>query len=125
MREVKPPLYGPTGAGTWRQSAGVVIWLPPRPPSATYRSPLGPKASPRGLFKPVANTVTFAGNAGGVCACAKAEAGTRQIAVTATAAVKQTGHFRIPPSRTWKGGICLVWATGNHSLAGSRAGRRA
>src|SRR5262249_62321256 len=62
MREVKPPLYGPTGAGTWRQSADVVIWLPPRPPSATYRSPSGPNASPRGLFKPVANTVTFAGN---------------------------------------------------------------
>src|SRR5215471_7815123 len=109
MRDVKPPLYGPTGAGTWLQSADVVIWLPPRPPSATYRSPLGPNASPRGLFKPDANTVTFADNAGGVCACAKAEAGTRQIAVTATAAVKQTGHFRILlPSRTRKGRSCLV-----------------
>src|ERR1700750_1819266 len=109
MREVKPPLYGPTGAGTWRQFAHVVIRLPPRPPSATYRSPLGPNASPRGLFNPVANTVTCADNAGGVCVCAEAEAGTRHNAVTGTAAVRQTGHFRILlPSRTRKGRSCLV-----------------
>src|SRR5215468_311445 len=75
MREVKPPLYGPTGAGTWVQSAGVVIWLTPRPASATYRSPFGPNASPRGLFKPVANTVTFADKceaAAGVAAAGEA-----------------------------------------------------
>src|SRR5215470_6508853 len=73
MRDVKPPLYGPTGDGTWVQSAGVVIRLPPRPPSATYRSPPGPKASPRGLFRPVANTVTLADN--GAAAAAAAAAG--------------------------------------------------
>src|SRR5215471_20642448 len=78
MRDVKPPLYGPTGAGTWRQSADVVIRLPPRPPSATYRSPSGPNASPRGLFKPVANTVTFADNdaAAGAAAAGTAASGT-------------------------------------------------
>jgi hypothetical protein len=52
---------------------------------------------------------TFADNAGGVCACAEAEAGTRHIAVIATAAVKQTGHVRVLlPSRTRKGRSCLV-----------------
>ena len=77
MRDVKPPLYGPT-SGTWVQSAGVVIRPPPRPPSATYRSPPGPNASPRGLFKPVANTVMFADNgeaAAGEAAAGEAAAG--------------------------------------------------
>src|SRR6185437_11658636 len=44
---------------------------PPRPPSATYRLPSGPNASPRGLLKPVAKTETFAGpfffGPGGLC----------------------------------------------------------
>src|SRR6516165_7106395 len=54
---------------------------------------------------------------GGVCGCAVAAAGTRHIAVTATAAVKQADHFRILlPSRTRRGRNCLVWATCNHSL---------
>src|SRR6185437_1233484 len=34
-----------------------VEWDPPRPPSATYRSPLGPNTRPRGLLKPVAKTL--------------------------------------------------------------------
>src|SRR5215469_16513266 len=87
MRDVNPPLYGPTGAGTWVQSAGVVIRLPPRPPSATYRLPPGPNTSPRGLFKPVANTVTFAdrGAAAGAAAAGKAANGT---AANGTAAAR-------------------------------------
>src|SRR4249920_1649971 len=90
MREVKPPLYGPT-AGTWAHSAGVVIRLPPRPPSATYRSPPGPNASPRGLFKPVANTVTFAGNG--------AEAGAAAAAGAAASGVAAASNTDSPARR--------------------------
>ena len=59
IRAVNPPVYGPTGLGTCGQSAGVVLPLPPVPPSATYRLPSGPKVSPRGLFSPLAKTETF------------------------------------------------------------------
>jgi len=58
MRAEKAPLYGPAGEGTCWQSAVVVVWLPPSPPSATYRSPFGPNAKPRGFSKPVANVVS-------------------------------------------------------------------
>jgi hypothetical protein len=79
--------------------------LPPVPPSATYSTPSGPKASPRGLFSPDATTVIF----DSVRACAEAEAVTRHIAVIATAAVKQAGPFRIlPPSRPGRVRNCLV-----------------
>jgi hypothetical protein len=69
MRDVKPPLYGPT-SDTWVHSADVVVRLPPRPPSATYRSPSGPNASPRGLFNPDANTVTLTDNGAATTAIA-------------------------------------------------------
>src|SRR5581483_3182430 len=42
MLAVKPPEYGPIGAGTCSQSACVVCIVPPVPPSATYRLPSGP-----------------------------------------------------------------------------------
>ena len=57
MLAVKPPEYGPIGAGTCSQSACVVCIVPPVPPSATYRLPSGPNVSPRGLSSPVAITV--------------------------------------------------------------------
>src|SRR5262245_46394107 len=59
MREVKPPLYGPTGGSTWVHCESVVMAVPPLPPSATYRLPSGPNVSPRGLLKPVAKTETL------------------------------------------------------------------
>jgi len=34
--------------------------VPPIPPSATYKFPSGPNFNPRGLFRPVAKTLTFA-----------------------------------------------------------------
>jgi hypothetical protein len=67
------------GGGTWVHRPSVEA-VPPVPPSATYRAPSGPKASPRGLFSPEATTVTV-GRAG---AWAPAETGTRNTAMTAT-----------------------------------------
>ena len=51
------PVYGAAAPDACRQWP-TVEWWPPRPPSATYRSPFGPNVSPRGLLKPVANTAT-------------------------------------------------------------------
>src|SRR5215472_15254596 len=105
MRDVKPPLYGPTGDGTWVQSADVVIRLPPRPPSATYRSPPGPNASPRGLFKPDANTATFGDNpeaaAGVVVAAIVDEANAGDSSRAAEASVGMSARFMVPP--LWRG----------------------
>src|SRR6185369_5577475 len=63
MRAVKPPVYGPGPAGgpAACSHCPTVEREPPVPPSATKRlTPLGPNFSPRGLLRPVANTVTFA-----------------------------------------------------------------
>src|SRR2546423_13185007 len=64
MWAVRPLVYGPTGATTCVHWPTVVV-APPRPPSATYRLPSGPKVRPRGLSKPVAKTVKPLGS--GVC----------------------------------------------------------
>src|SRR6516165_1398528 len=77
------------GAGTWAHWPAVDA-VPPVPPSATYRAPSRPKASPRGLFSPEATTVT----PGRVGAWAWAGAGMRDAAMTAAAA-RQTLHVRI------------------------------
>jgi hypothetical protein len=59
MLELNPPVYGPAD-GTWGHSPTVDSVFVAGPPSATYKLPSGPNASPRGLFNPDANTVTFA-----------------------------------------------------------------
>src|SRR6185437_11427969 len=53
------PVYGAAAPDACRHFPTVEC-DPPRPPSATYRSPFGPKTSPRGLLKPVAKTLTRA-----------------------------------------------------------------
>jgi hypothetical protein len=53
------PVYGAAAPDTCRHLPTVEC-DPPRPPSATYRSPRGPNVSPRGLLKPVAKTLTCA-----------------------------------------------------------------
>src|SRR5262245_4373826 len=83
IRAVKPPLYGPTGNGTCVQSLSDVVSEPPRPPSATYSAPFGPKVKPRGLLSPVAKIDTFGENG---CAAADSLVPTSAIAVTPTAA---------------------------------------
>lgn len=45
------------GAGTWSHCP-TVEFVPPGPPSATYRFPSGPNLRPRGLLNPVAMTET-------------------------------------------------------------------
>src|SRR5437868_1567238 len=60
MWAVRPLVYGPTGATTCVHWPTVVV-APPRPPSATYRLPSGPKVRPRGLSKPLAKTVKALG----------------------------------------------------------------
>ena len=59
--EMRPPLTGslvlPVQGAAAPAACGhkpTVEWVPPRPPSATYRFPSGPKVSPRGLLSPVA-----------------------------------------------------------------------
>src|SRR5450432_1307436 len=58
--ETRPPVglpnSGPTGKLTCGHCPTVEI-VPPTPPSATYRFPSGPNLSPRGLLRPVANTL--------------------------------------------------------------------
>src|SRR5580693_6275614 len=77
IREMRPPsarlcvlpVYGaaaPCACG----HLPTVECEPPRPPSATYRAPSGPKVSPRGLFRPAAKTDTVARRAW-CCACAE------------------------------------------------------
>src|SRR6476469_8106719 len=53
------PVYGAAPPDACRHLPTVEC-DPPSPPSATYRSPFGPKTSPRGLLKPVAKTLTCA-----------------------------------------------------------------
>src|SRR5690349_3804545 len=53
------PVYGAAAPDACRHLPTVEC-DPPRPPSATYRSPFGPNTSPRGLLKPLANTLTCA-----------------------------------------------------------------
>ncbi len=53
------PVYGAAAPDAWVH-VPTVEWEPPRPPSATYRSPSGPNVRPRGLLKPVAKTLTWA-----------------------------------------------------------------
>src|SRR6266567_3950914 len=59
IRDVKSPVYGPTGGTTWSHNP-ILDNVPPAPPSATYTFPSGPNFSPRGLFNPSKTTETFA-----------------------------------------------------------------
>jgi hypothetical protein len=54
------PVYGAAAPDAWVHRPTVES-VPPRPPSATYRSPSGPKVSPRGLLNPVAKVETTGG----------------------------------------------------------------
>src|SRR3954447_20561380 len=65
MREVKPPLKGPSGGGTWAHMPAVEVF-PPAPASATYRLPSGPNFRPRGKFSPLTKGRMLA--EGGDCA---------------------------------------------------------
>jgi hypothetical protein len=51
------PVHGAAAPDAWVHWPTVEL-VPPSPPSATYRSPSGPKVSPRGLSNPVAKVVT-------------------------------------------------------------------
>src|SRR5215469_8196175 len=63
IRAVRPPLYGPTGPGTWVHP--MPEFGPPGPASATYRSPSGPNLNPRGDSSPFATTTAFADSCAG------------------------------------------------------------
>src|SRR6478609_5691453 len=68
--------------------------VPPRPPSATYRSPDGPNVRPRGLLKPVANTEMLAW----VLACVDVDAWPLPTRPAATAVTAMATRIRLIPS---------------------------
>jgi hypothetical protein len=47
------------GLGTWVHWLAVVVFVPPKPASATYKSPSGPNLRPLGPARSEAKTVTF------------------------------------------------------------------